>query len=855
MSPYNNLGTASLPPATTSPVSRSAVAGAVDRGVREGVPAGCDRSLGILPAVRPSLDAHPIGRETSLTTTRLLAIAVVAVAALAAATLQAVVPWHGDRLQFLLLAGANATAASMSAWLFHLRWSSLLDTADRNIRNVFLPVSAHFLLRLAIEPLDLELETLAIIVQSSWVATQTLAACFLLVAFHQALSGDRGRSRAARTVGAVVAAVALGLLMTWLELLGTGRAPHPAGIGLTLLYALVAFVPLLDRSGRHTRREIWLGATFLLIATAHLDLSWSARPYDPPFMWGHLLMALSLLAPVVGAMRENVVLIEGQVALNQRIHSFRRRLEVLLDSLPGPVMSVNRKLELLYANLSAQQLLDVSHRSGELSRGGAWLDGFVDPDDRAFLERAVARIIDDGEPEVWRRVVQLEDPDGLVHWLNLELHHFVDPVEGTAAVQVVATDVTDLQLARRTSEGRQSRLAFLSNTAQTVAGEIAVERVLERFLVLGREVYPLRSLRLWQPSPDLSHLETVLAVNCDESAAAIPPAARARIGAGDHPAWRAFRDAFPHVASSTGALTDPDHPTFVPLLTAGLSVGVLQLDFDATTEIGSDDLDLLTQVGILLGGAIRLARLVQELDEQRAVAMEASRLKSEFLANTSHELRTPLTAILGFLRLLVENAVDDPARRREFLQITLDSAEKLLVLINDVLDLAKIEAGRLEVHNQPVPARHVLEDVEGLFRHQMRGRGISFTIEAAPAQLVLWADRDRTTQILTNLLSNSLKFTPRGGSIRVACRSEDGGVAFTVTDSGAGISPGEVERVFESFYQVDGSTTRLHGGTGLGLTISRRLAELMGGTLRLDSSGLGHGTTAVLSLPAYRGQV
>lgn len=801
-----------------------------------------------------SLDVAEAEHLPSQVTARLLAVTAVLGVGLSVATLQAVVPWPGDRVQFLLLATANAVAASLSAWLFHLRWVSLRDVADRNLRNVFLPVAVHFALRLAVEPLDLDLGVLGRMVQASWVATQTLAACFLLLTFHGTVPAGRGRARVVRTVGAILIAIGSGLILWYLELRGMGRTLHPAGVGLTVIYLLAAGVPLLGRSGQQSRREIWLGVTFLLISTAHLDLSWSTHPYDPPFMWGHLLMAFSLLTPVILAMRENVSLVEGEMALVQRVHTLRTRLEVLLDSFPGMVMSVDAGLTPRYANQAARQLLGESPGGDLEPLGAAWLERFVDRDDREAVGRGIEALAQGEEAEALQRVVRVEDRDGLVHWLHLELHPFIDPVEHATAVQVMATDVTDLQLARRTSETRQSRLAFLSNTAQTVAGEVAVGRVLERFLALGREVYPVRSLRLWQPSPDLSRLEVVLEVRQGEPAVTTSPLDRESIGGGDHAAWRAFRDAFPHLSSSADSAPHRAHSTFVPLLAAGLSVGVLELGFDGDTEIGSDDLDLLTQVGILLGGAIHLGRLVRELDEQRAVAMEASRLKSEFLANTSHELRTPLTAILGFLRLLVEDAVEDPDRRREFLTIALESAEKLLVLINDVLDLAKIEAGRLEVHHQPVPARQVLEDVEGLFRHQMRGRGVAFEVRTAPAQLVIWADRDRTTQILMNLLSNSLKFTPRGGSIRVACEEARTDVVFTVEDSGVGIPPAEVERVFDSFYQVDGSTTRQHGGTGLGLTISRRLAELMGGDLRLKSSGAGRGTTARLRLPSYHHQ-
>jgi signal transduction histidine kinase len=291
--------------------------------------------------------------------------------------------------------------------------------------------------------------------------------------------------------------------------------------------------------------------------------------------------------------------------------------------------------------------------------------------------------------------------------------------------------------------------------------------------------------------------------------------------------------------------------SYLPLVAGGRSPGVLLATSAIPLDLAVDDVDLLTQIGFLLGGAISLSHLVRELDEQRAVAFEASRLKSEFLANTSHELRTPLTAILGFLRLIMDGSVGDPVKQKEFLKIAHESAENLLNIINDVLDLAKIEAGRLEVHFAPVPARTVLEETRTLFKHQMKSKGLNFQVRGTDSKLVIWTDPDRTAQILTNLLSNAIKFTNSGGSITIDCQRSAEGVLFTVQDTGVGIPKEELDKIFSSFYQVDGSTTRQQGGTGLGLTISRRLAELIGGTLVLESEGPGHGVTAKLVLGEF----
>jgi signal transduction histidine kinase len=443
------------------------------------------------------------------------------------------------------------------------------------------------------------------------------------------------------------------------------------------------------------------------------------------------------------------------------------------------------------------------------------------------------------------------------------MHQVIDPVENQTLVQVVATEVTDLFLARQSAEAQQSRLAFLSNLAQSVAGEVSESLILARYFEIGQQIVPMKFLMLYRPLPGSGDLRMVAATG--PGTEYFDHHRHQGLEGDDHPCRTTFRAGLPQscdlrevlpadAAARLAAEYDIRHVDYLPLLAAGGVIGVLVMASSLPPKIAAEDTDLLTQIGFLLGGTIYVAQLVRELNEQRAVAIEASRLKSEFLANTSHELRTPLTAILGFLRLVIDGTVADPDKQREYLGIAHESAEKLLTIINDVLDLAKIEAGRLEVHQGPVPVRSVLEGVEILFKHQMKDKGISFGLRQTSPGMVLWADPDRTTQILTNLLSNAMKFTPTNGSIEVECSRGDGVITFSVTDTGAGIPKPELERVFSSFYQVDGSTTREHGGTGLGLTISRRLAELMGGTLGLESEGQNRGSTARLCLPEYRGE-
>ena len=242
----------------------------------------------------------------------------------------------------------------------------------------------------------------------------------------------------------------------------------------------------------------------------------------------------------------------------------------------------------------------------------------------------------------------------------------------------------------------------------------------------------------------------------------------------------------------------------------------------------------------------------EELERARDEADEANRAKSNFLAVMSHELRTPLNAIAGYVQLLemgIHGPVTDP--QREALDRILRSQRHLLRLINDVLNLARIEAGRVEYHLEDVVLADVVGTVMPMLEPQMDAKRLAFTSDVSRT-LVVRADRDKTQQILINLLTNAVKFTPAGGAIAIdaATRAGRAGRIFLrVTDTGSGIAPEQLERVFERFVQVDTSHTRRNEGSGLGLAISRDLARGMGGDLRARSE-LGRGSVFTLELAA-----
>ena len=243
----------------------------------------------------------------------------------------------------------------------------------------------------------------------------------------------------------------------------------------------------------------------------------------------------------------------------------------------------------------------------------------------------------------------------------------------------------------------------------------------------------------------------------------------------------------------------------------------------------------------------------QRADEAREQARQAAeqlaRIKGEFLANMSHEIRTPLNGVLGLAQIGYRDSAGREQARQTFGRI-LDSGRLLLTIINDILDFSKIEAGKLEVESVPLDPGQLVEEAAGLLGDGAAARQLRLAVEKAddlPAACL--GDPVRISQILLNLLSNAVKFTPAGEVRLSACR-EGEELVFRVADSGIGIAPADQQRLFSAFEQADGSTTRKYGGTGLGLTISRRLAELMGGSLGVRSEP-GVGSTFELRLPLH----
>jgi signal transduction histidine kinase len=299
-------------------------------------------------------------------------------------------------------------------------------------------------------------------------------------------------------------------------------------------------------------------------------------------------------------------------------------------------------------------------------------------------------------------------------------------------------------------------------------------------------------------------------------------------------------------------------------------MGVLFVYSRAAHQFREEDQQLLTALADQAAIAIENAKLYQQVSQhaeelevkvrERTWALaeanlkleSASRHKSEFLASMSHELRTPLNAIIGFSEVLLERLFGDVnAKQAEYLQDILESGRHLLSLINDILDLSKVEAGRMELEPSRFSLPEALENGLIMVRERANRHGIALGLEVDSALEVIEADERKVKQVVFNLLSNAVKFTPDGGQIGITAGLDHGEVRITVWDTGIGIAPADQERIFEEFQQVGGQDGQQREGTGLGLALAKRFVELHGGRIWVESA-VGQGSRFTFTLPVRR---
>jgi signal transduction histidine kinase len=288
----------------------------------------------------------------------------------------------------------------------------------------------------------------------------------------------------------------------------------------------------------------------------------------------------------------------------------------------------------------------------------------------------------------------------------------------------------------------------------------------------------------------------------------------------------------------------------IPLVRQDHVVGALVVRRKTPGAFSDQTCEMLSAFASQSAVALTNARLYQQLERQSVELAKVSAHKSEFLASMSHELRTPLNAVIGFSEVLLERMFGELNERQEdYLQDILGSGKHLLALLNDILDLSKVEAGHMELDLTTFQAQDALHYAMSLVRERAVQHGITTHLDIAADLGSVRADELRFKQVLLNLLSNAVKFTPDGGRVDVAAWKEATDLVVTVTDTGVGIAPADQERIFDSFQQGGRSASKVEG-TGLGLTLTKRIVELHGGRLWLKSEA-GVGSTFGFSVPGH----
>jgi len=287
----------------------------------------------------------------------------------------------------------------------------------------------------------------------------------------------------------------------------------------------------------------------------------------------------------------------------------------------------------------------------------------------------------------------------------------------------------------------------------------------------------------------------------------------------------------------------------LPLITKGEVIGTVGLGKGRAEEpFARSDLDLLSVLAGQAAAAIQNARLFSRIRSAYEQLKELDRMKSEFLSTVSHELRAPLHSIGGFMQLLLDGKVDDRATQREVLETVARQTGRLTRLINDLLDVSRMESGWLKLAKGPVQIRDVVWEVVAEVRPMAEGRQIALVDDTAPELPLVLADQERLAQVIRNLIHNAIKFTSSRGQITISASESEGSLVISVEDDGVGISPEAMPHLFERFYQADSSDTRRAGGTGLGLYICRQIVVAHGGSIWAESE-VGKGSAFHFRVP------
>ena len=527
----------------------------------------------------------------------------------------------------------------------------------------------------------------------------------------------------------------------------------------------------------------------------------------------------------------------------------RDRLTSIIDSLPDPIVITNAANDIVVQNARAERLLNTRDSDSEGRRRAVEVNNLLFT---SYLARAVMT----GGLQSGPRELNLVDPgEGTDLLFEVLAHPLGGEAEGGGAILSVLRDVTDLRRAGHELERQMQRVRLaefdatrerdrLNLILENVADPILVTDDQSNIIMMNDEAERLFQVREggrrnYGALQAIRGNDTKFTSFISEFTLGTAISRRARMALADPASGREL----PVEVVSGKIINEHGEPSVI--------VSVVH---DLTKQVENERLyEELKKFSAQLEERIRAATSDLEaqnlkLQWQSQELARANRLKSEFLASMSHELRTPLNAVLGHTSLLLDRLFGDvTAQQIDSLERIRAAGQHLQALIDDILDLAKIEAGKMPLHLEEIPLAEVVTEVAQQLEPMVRKKGLEASYRVADGGMVVYTDRTKLKQILLNLLSNAVKFTQVGWVRLDATRSDDH-VRIAVSDSGIGIKTEHLDAIWEDFRQIDQSRTREFGGTGLGLSITRKLLDRLGGNVRVESS-YGVGTSFTVWLP------
>jgi PAS domain S-box-containing protein len=540
------------------------------------------------------------------------------------------------------------------------------------------------------------------------------------------------------------------------------------------------------------------------------------------------------------------------------------RLRLILDALPAPISYVDSEQRYRFSNRAHDRLLgrppgEIHGRHLREVLGGGLYEEL-----RPTIERALA-----GEEVVFEK--EAGYPDGSRRCLSVRC---VPEAGGAGGFVALVRDVTKRRRAEeavREAEKRAvreyetllQRLTHLAGSLGTARDHLAVFRDLRDFAVVSVPCAGV-FISLYDEARDVRVAKYAWGDGEEVDVSSLPPmpvssegpnsrAVRTRQVVITNDYWEMKRRG----AGQLGVVVGPDNglrpqsSLVVPMAVMGRCVGTVEVQSYENHAYREEHVTAMKMAANLAAVAIENMRLLQFESRAREAAEESNRLKDEFLATLSHELRTPLTAILGWASMLLDGRLDEKSSRTA-IEIIERNARTQQQIVDDVLDVSRSITGQLRLEAEPTDLRRVVEAAIDTVRPAATAKSINLIATFEPGVGPVMGEPRRLQQVIWNLLLNAVKFTPIGGDVRVRVEGEGGHARLTVSDTGVGISPDFLPYVFDRFRQGDQSTTRVHGGLGLGLSIVRNLVELHGGTVRAESTGEGRGSAFTVELPELR---